>query len=338
MNLKIEFQVISLALVFSLGLTASINNTVKVDYSNSSQFIQLVTVGSYYYYQCNPNPCANGGYCATDGYSYTCTCQNGFTGPNCLTYASLSNCLFNPCSGGSVCVIQSNGYYSCQCPTGYYGIYCQSNNYVCNPNPCYNGGACIQTGATTARCSCQNGYTGDLCQFATNNPCQINPCRNGGICTPIYSGNNYNLYQCSCLNGFGGSNCESVYNPCYTNGLSNCQNGGICTVNYNSFPYYECSCQNGYSGPNCQTLPYIPPSNCNDIDPLNCPTYAALKYCTNTYSVNGVTIPNYCAKSCGTCQVSLCVDTQPSCALWKSLNYCNLHPVNIYCRRTCNIC
>ena len=74
-----------------------------------------------------------------------------------------------------------------------------------------------------------------------DNPCQINPCRNGGICTPIYSGNNYNLYQCSCLNGFGGSNCESVYNPCYTNGLSNCQNGGICTVNYNSFPYYQCS-------------------------------------------------------------------------------------------------
>lgn len=62
--------------------------------------------------------------------------------------------------------------------------------------------------------------------------------------------------------------------------------------------------QNGYSGPNCQTLPYIPPSNCNDIDPLNCPTYAALKYCTNTYSVNGVTIPNYCAKSCNNFKIN----------------------------------
>lgn len=92
MNYKEFVQIISFLLILSSRLTHTANTTVKpanLDYSNSSQFIQLVTVGSYYYYQCNPNPCANGGYCATDGYSYTCTCQNGFTGPNCLT------CLFN---------------------------------------------------------------------------------------------------------------------------------------------------------------------------------------------------------------------------------------------------
>ena len=34
---------------------------------------------------CQPNPCANGGSCTDGVNSYTCTCAEGYTGPNCNT-------------------------------------------------------------------------------------------------------------------------------------------------------------------------------------------------------------------------------------------------------------
>lgn len=124
-----------------------------------------------------------------------------------------------------------------------------------------------------------------------------------------------------------GINCESIYNPCLgVNGASVCQNNGICSVNYNSYPYYQCSwwvnwfyfvisnlfkfnlfkkiSLNGYSGTNCQIAPYVP-LNCNDVDPVNCPSYAAQNYCKNIYSINGITLPNYCAKSCYTFSIKI---------------------------------
>lgn len=327
--------VIGLSVVFAApSLTNTTTPTLPI---NGSEFgVQKVNVGNYYYYLCSPNPCQNGGYCTTNGYTFSCSCQYGFSGLYCQTYTLASNCLYNQCPGGSVCSLQSNGFYSCQCPHGYYGPLCQSAYYVCNPNPCYNGGICSQTSATTAVCQCQIGFSGDLCQFSSN-PCNANPCQNGGICTPLFNGNQ-NLYTCTCLNGFAGVNCESIYNPCFTNGFPNCQNNGICTVNYAHHPYYQCSCQNGFSGTSCQIAPYIPINNCVDIDHVNCPKYALSNYCNNIYSINGITIPNYCAKSCGTCKVNQCLDTSASCALWKSLDYCNLYPVNIYCRNTCSLC
>jgi hypothetical protein len=39
-----------------------------------------------------------------------------------------NTCLYNSCPGGSVCTLQSNGYYSCQCPPGYYGPLCLSSS------------------------------------------------------------------------------------------------------------------------------------------------------------------------------------------------------------------
>ena len=61
---------------------------------------------------------------------------------------------------------------------------------------------------------------------------------------------------------------------------------------------------NGYSGTNCQIAPYVP-LNCNDVDPVNCPSYAAQNYCKNIYSINGITLPNYCAKSCYTFSIKI---------------------------------
>jgi len=336
------FGFLGLAVVLALlnVVTASglgnLNGTVNLNYTNPQAFIQQIYVGNTYYYSCYPNPCQNGGYCSTNGLTFTCQCQNGYSGAYCQYYNSINACQYNPCTGGSQCVKQLSGNYYCQCPNGYYGPYCLASSYVCNPNPCFNGGVCEQTGPTTAKCNCPIGYTGSLCETAVINQCNQNPCQNGGICTPLYLNNNCYSYKCTCVNGFGGPNCESIYNPCYTNGVCNCQNGGLCTTDWSTYPYYKCTCQNGYSGPNCQTPPYVAPANCQDIDPVNCPTYASLNYCSNIYSINGISIPNYCAKSCGTCRS--CLDAHASCSQWKIQGFCNLYPVYDLCKSTCNRC
>jgi hypothetical protein len=82
------------------------NATTLASPTNGSEFgAQKVSVGNYYYYLCSPNPCQvyfkklfhiyhfknlfiynqNGGYCTTNGYSFSCSCQYGFSGPYCQT-------------------------------------------------------------------------------------------------------------------------------------------------------------------------------------------------------------------------------------------------------------
>ena len=102
MFLKLIIQLLSLATISLAVVTpaAWLNNvtttTANLNYSNSSQFIVQVNVGQYYYYTCSPNPCQNGGYCTTNGYTFTCSCQFGFAGPYCQTckwYSRLYNLL-----------------------------------------------------------------------------------------------------------------------------------------------------------------------------------------------------------------------------------------------------
>jgi len=102
----------------------------SLNYTNASQYIAKVSIGNFYYYQCSPNPCQNGGYCSTNGHTISCSCQAGFSGGNCQFYNLANTCLYNSCPGGSVCTLQSNGYYSCQCPAGYYGPLCLSSSYL----------------------------------------------------------------------------------------------------------------------------------------------------------------------------------------------------------------
>jgi hypothetical protein len=60
-----------------------VNSQQSFNYSNASQYIAKVSIGNYYYYQCSPNPCQNGGFCSTNGVTISCSCQAGFSGGNC---------------------------------------------------------------------------------------------------------------------------------------------------------------------------------------------------------------------------------------------------------------
>lgn len=193
-----------------------------------------------------------------------------------------------------------------------------------------NSGTCVSSGNIFS-CICTSSFTGIMCQTAVviTNYCSSSPCSNGGLCVP--SGTSY---YCSCLNNYYGSQCQYMY-PCSTNP---CGSNGACSINYSVLPYsYTCSCLNGYSGTTCQISPS---TSCVDPNTANCAYYLANNFCSNIYSVNGITIPNLCPKSCNNCNssVSTCSDVYTSCSAWVASNYCNLYPVYALCKKSCNLC
>ncbi|XP_072024978.1 uncharacterized protein [Amphiura filiformis] len=138
---------------------------------------------------CNNVPCQNNGECyngydqnsATQGFyrnQYTCVCNRGFGGSNCLT-SVLNNPAADECSG----------------------VFCR------------NGGTCVNAyfsyaQRTAAVCDCNIGFFGQFCEISSENPCLSNPCQNGAQCTPF---NTY--FVCACTGQFSGVTCEQGGGP-----------------------------------------------------------------------------------------------------------------------------
>lgn len=74
-----------------------------------------------------------------------------------ITFFSCSSC-FN----GGTCVDGINTF-TCLCPPGFTGIYCQHDINECDSKPCLNGGTCHDSYGTY-KCTCPHGYTGLNCQ------------------------------------------------------------------------------------------------------------------------------------------------------------------------------
>lgn len=53
--------------------------------------------------------------------------------------------------------------FTCLCPPGFTGSYCQHDINECDSKPCLNGGTC-QDSYGTYKCTCPHGYTGLNCQ------------------------------------------------------------------------------------------------------------------------------------------------------------------------------
>lgn len=191
--------------------------------------------------------------------------------------------------------------------------------------------------------------------------CTNNTCLNGGTCfkSPVT-----NITKCTCPALFTGKNCELNFNPCSNTLNPVCQNFGACIVIANQYPYYQCICSDGYFGPNCEisssttllirttTSRIISSSSsssstitsCLDKS-LSCSYYAAHNFCKAYYFLNGISILQYCAKSCNMCSTNLstkapipCVDKEYSCVIWGALRYCNELPDPFVCRKSCNLC
>ena len=81
-----------------------------------------------------------------------------FIGKRCETGSD--NCTYNQCQNGAICNSNPSGY-TCTCPSGYTGRYCQNNVNECTPDPCVHGN-CSDL-AYGYHCICEDGYTGKNC-------------------------------------------------------------------------------------------------------------------------------------------------------------------------------
>ena len=70
---------------------------------------------------CSSNPMCGHGQCLSQGGSYSCQCDAGYTGLTCLT--NIDECSSSPCEHGT-CTDFVNSYW-CSCNAGYGGPQCE---------------------------------------------------------------------------------------------------------------------------------------------------------------------------------------------------------------------
>ncbi|XP_019616714.1 PREDICTED: neurogenic locus notch homolog protein 1-like [Branchiostoma belcheri] len=108
---------------------------------------------------CASSPCANG--TCTDGVaSYTCSCENGWTGNNC---DQIDDCASSPCAHGTC--TDGDASYTCSCENGWTGNNCDQDIDECASNPCWLGGTCLDH-VNGYRCVCPKDATGKNCETA----------------------------------------------------------------------------------------------------------------------------------------------------------------------------
>ena len=149
-------------------------------------------------------------------------------------------CYNHPCQNGGAVSVGSEGSCGCNCPPGFTGANCETP-IPCYNHPCQNGGAVSVGSDGSCGCNCPPGFTGENCE--TPIPCYNHPCQNGGAVSVGSDGS----CGCNCPPGFTGENCETPI-PCYNHP---CQNGGAVSVGSNGS--CGCNCPPGFTGANCET-------------------------------------------------------------------------------------
>nr|XP_022331397.1 neurogenic locus notch homolog protein 2-like [Crassostrea virginica] len=156
-----------------------------------------------------------------------------------LRVSEVSPCDSNPCSNNMTC-IRDGANFTCECPAGFTGLYCETDIDECMGDHCENNGTCYDV-INGYYCSCLNGFTGLNCESGAD-ACASSPCLNGGICTDYFNG-----VHCYCPEGTSGPFCEINFNECAS---SPCENGGYCNDLVNGF---TCWCSSGFTGLLCET-------------------------------------------------------------------------------------
>ncbi|XP_078612876.1 uncharacterized protein LOC144882755 isoform X5 [Branchiostoma floridae x Branchiostoma japonicum] len=144
---------------------------------------------------CARSPCLHGT-CTDDGGSYTCSCNNGWTGQDC---DQADECASSPCAHGTC--TDDVGSYTCSCENGWTGQDCDQVD-ECASSPCAHG-TCVD-GVGSYACSCETGWEGVNCDQDIDE-CASSPCWLGGTCLDHVNG-----YSCVCPKDTTGKNCETV--------------------------------------------------------------------------------------------------------------------------------
>uniref|UniRef100_A0A8C8SG17 Cadherin EGF LAG seven-pass G-type receptor 1 n=1 Tax=Pelusios castaneus TaxID=367368 RepID=A0A8C8SG17_9SAUR len=164
---------------------------------------------------CDSSPCPQHSYCSDDWDSYSCVCDPGYFGRDCVDVCNL-----NPCEHVSTCVRKpsSSHGYTCECGQSYYGQYCESKidlpcprgwwgNPICGPCNCeISKGFDPDCNKTNGECRCKTNYyrpqNSDTCY-----PCDCFPSGSHTRSCDMETG------QCPCKPGVIGRQCNRCDNP-----------------------------------------------------------------------------------------------------------------------------
>uniref|UniRef100_A0A8C3TL74 Cadherin EGF LAG seven-pass G-type receptor 1 n=1 Tax=Chelydra serpentina TaxID=8475 RepID=A0A8C3TL74_CHESE len=164
---------------------------------------------------CDSSPCPQHSYCIDDWDSYSCVCDPGYFGRDCVDVCNL-----NPCEHVSTCVRKpsSSHGYTCECGQSYYGQYCESKidlpcprgwwgNPICGPCNCeISKGFDPDCNKTNGECQCKTNYyrpqSSDTCY-----PCDCFPSGSHTRSCDMETG------QCPCKPGVIGRQCNRCDNP-----------------------------------------------------------------------------------------------------------------------------
>ncbi|XP_078612837.1 uncharacterized protein LOC144882728 [Branchiostoma floridae x Branchiostoma japonicum] len=228
---------------------------------------------------CASSPCVHG--ICTDGVgSYTCSCENGWTGQDCDQ--DIDECASSPCLLGGTCLDHVDGY-SCVCPKETTGKNCETVPFA---GECYQFSPTAAAHPDAARaCRAQDGHLVDVTDqqqqtfladkiaastgasswlsmktapavFLYSNgahfsaPLQwlpsepADPCE---LCVLLDSDNNFLAKTAPCTEQHNYV-CQDALKPC---GQNICQNGGICTSCFNDSAAF-CDCPAGFDGKTCE--------------------------------------------------------------------------------------
>nr|XP_015826375.2 protein crumbs homolog 1 isoform X1 [Nothobranchius furzeri]XP_054608148.1 protein crumbs homolog 1 isoform X1 [Nothobranchius furzeri] len=176
--------------------------------------------------QCHSDPCINIATCRDNHGNYTCECRPGFEGRHCEIHIGECSSSSRPCMHGGSCIERSwqdldgaepegnppsqAAGFTCLCPPGTTGSFCQNLMNSCESSPCQNGGRCEnQDGGYICHCPKQSHdgvlYGGASCDVKLVG-CEGHECQNQGSCSPFLLDDTHG-YTCSCTPGYTGPLC-----------------------------------------------------------------------------------------------------------------------------------
>jgi len=238
--------------------------------------------------------CPANSVCSNTQGSFSCECNAGFAGPDCLA----DRCGSSPCAAEASCE-NTDESFQCSCNAGYTGdgLVCDDVDECATASACSPDASCENTlGSFT--CRCKDGWQdvgsdvlgpGRACS-ATQGACASHDCDQHAVCSNSALG-----FTCSCASGFTGDgktcvrDCPEGYAGDACDDIDECAQV-VCDANAacaNTDGSFACTCNAGFRGDGLTCESYCPPGfageRCDDVDECAsegaCPEFSS---CTNT--------------------------------------------------------
>uniref|UniRef100_A0A672MRU0 Cadherin, EGF LAG seven-pass G-type receptor 2 n=1 Tax=Sinocyclocheilus grahami TaxID=75366 RepID=A0A672MRU0_SINGR len=174
---------------------------------------------------CGSNPCPAHSDCSDDWDTHSCRCHSGYYGNNCS-----DACALNPCEHQSACSRKSSSAhgYICNCPSSYFGQYCEKKTDLPCPRGWWGDKSCGPCNCDTAKgfdadcnktsgaCRCKDNHF----RPAASAACLLCDCYAVGAFSRSCDRDSG---QCPCKPGVIGRQCDRCDNPFAEVSSSGCE-------------------------------------------------------------------------------------------------------------------